>query len=134
MEETIWIVAGIIAIIITIGAITGIVNRNQLENKKIYSEQSLNSLLGMCNKMCIMPEESYLPVSVKLASGTVLSSNNESICIESKDSKSCRRCDCKTSNYVLNLSNPEAEKLFSTHNYECFFLKKEGMLRLECKG
>ena len=135
MEETIWILVGIISVLITIGVLFGFIRNNQLEDKKLSVDQSLGDLMLMCNKMCKMPDDTYLPINARLSSDSVLTASQDFICIEFFGKKSCRRCDCQfTQDYTLNLSTPEAAKMFSSHNYQCFFLKNAEKFTVECKG
>jgi len=134
MEETIWIIVGIIAVLITLGGLVNLVGKNSQEEKRVSADQSLDALLTMCNKMCKMPAQTYLSVSANLPSGSILNITGNLICVEIRDWRKCRRCECTLEPYQLNLSTSEAIKLFTTHKYECFFLRNPDNLTMECKG
>jgi hypothetical protein len=134
MEETVWIAIGIISILIVFGTVAGFFKKGMDEDKLTYSDEAVRRLGEMCNKVCLMPDETYLYVETKIPSGIILNSRNDSICMEMDDNLYCSRCQCMINKYTLDLNNTEALKLFKVHDYRCFFLNNKSKLTLDCKG
>lgn len=134
MEETVWIAVGIISILIVFGIIAGFFHKGAKEDKLEYAKASVRILGEMCNKVCLMPDQTNLYTEVNLPSGSVLDAGNDSICLKVDGEVFCSRCQCSMNKYNLDLDNPEAKKLFKIHSYKCFFLNSENMVSLECRG
>ena len=136
MEETIWIIVGIIAVLITFGILVGFARDHTIQQKQSAASEAVTALANMCNRMCKMPPNSYLSTSVNLPSGSTLNTTENIICLEIGDYLKCQMCDCIINpEFNFDLSSPEAVKLFTTHKYECYFLKNKDDVSLEtCKG
>ena len=135
MEETVWIVVGIISVLLALGIVAQFMVTKS-EDDKIYAvRDSIDSLYRMCNSVCSMPQGTYLRVLVTLPSGSVIETRGRSICGSISDELFCRTCPCNVSeNVVLNLSGMEASRFFFMHDYNCFFLREENNLEVECLG
>ena len=133
MEETVWVVMGIISVLLVIGILIQFADRHAEDDKIITLEQSLDSLLRMCTSVCNMPRGTYLNTPAEFASGTLLTTRANTICGSVGEEGSCRNCPCNIQdNTVLNLT--EARDFFFKHTYQCFFLRTEDRLELECRG
>lgn len=129
-----WIVIGIISFLLIIGILIQFADRHAEDDKIITLEQSLDSLLQMCRSVCNMPQGTYLKTPADFASGTILTTKDNSICGSVGGEGSCRGCPCNISeNIVLNLTG-DARQFFFKHTYQCFFLRTEEGLEVECRG
>ncbi len=134
MEESVWIAIGIISILIVFGIIAGFFKGSGEEDKLAYAKESANLLGGMCNKVCLMPDQTNLYIDANIPSGSALNVYNNSICMEIKGEVFCSRCQCLMNNYALDLNSPEAIKLFKIHKYKCFFLNSNKRISVDCRG
>jgi len=136
MEEIVWVIFGVIAIVISFALITRVVDRNSENNKLQEMRNSIQLLENQCNLVCEMGSGTTLGIDVNIASKSLLYSYPDTICFEFKEESICSRCNCEIKNpgVLLNLTFPEAEQLFDVHTYTCFFTKVSGGVTIECKG
>ncbi len=131
MEDTVWIVIGVISILLLFGIIGQVVYTANKDNNAATARESVGSLSILCNRVCRMPDETYLSTKVTLAQGNILTADDTKLCISQDNSTTCERCECKLYSYTLDLTNMT---LFKTHEYECFFLNQKSKLNLSCVG
>ncbi|MDO8624981.1 MAG: hypothetical protein Q7R47_02775 [Candidatus Diapherotrites archaeon] len=139
MEQMIWFYVGIIAAIIGLGMLASVVLLNSENQKVQVSQNSVRLLEQKCNFVCSSDVDTLQSADVELASGTVLYSNNNALCIKGKSSLFCGECNCRVtdgndSNYRFDLNTSEAAALFSTHSFTCSFERIKGGVSLECQG
>ena len=134
MEETAWIAVGIISVLLVFGILAGFFKNSIAGEKMEYAKESSQLLGSMCNKVCLMPDQTKLYVNVNLPSGSVLNSSNERICMIIQSESYCSRCKCAIDDYSFDLDNEEAKNLFNVHLYKCFFLKNSQRISMECLG
>ena len=142
MDQAVWAVFGIIAVLVGIVILLSVLGENKEESKYVLFKQSLDLLKNQCDFVCNSPADTYLSVSVELPSGLRLYSNQNRICahlnISEKysDETKCVLCACPISirDDELNLQTQSALKAFSSHKYSCYFKRKENETEIECKG
>lgn len=135
MEETVWIVVGIISVLLALGIVAQFMVNKSADDKIYAVRDSVDSLYRMCNSVCSTPQGTYLKVLVTLPSGSIIETRGRSICGSIDDELFCRTCPCDISeNVVLNLTSQEASRFFFMHDYNCFFLREENNLDVECLG
>ncbi|MBW2990115.1 hypothetical protein KY348_00245 [Candidatus Woesearchaeota archaeon] len=80
MDQAVWAVFGIIAVLIGIGILLNVLGENKDESKYILFKQSLDSLKNQCDFVCNSPAETYLSIMVELPSGMRLYTDQNRIC------------------------------------------------------
>ncbi len=135
MEETVWVIVGIVSVLLAVGIMVQFVLIKTEDDKVIAVQTSIDSLYTMCNSVCAMPEETYLRTTVSLPAGVLIETKGRSICGTINEELICRTCQCNvTEKTVLNLTSPEASRFFFTHEYHCFFLRTQEGLNITCIG
>ena len=135
MEETVWIAVGIISVLLALGIVAEFIVKKSADDRIFAVRDSVDSLFKMCNSVCSMPQGAYLKTPVTLPSGSFIETQGRSICGSIGDELFCRTCSCDVSEkIVLNLTGLEASRFFFMHDYNCFFLRQEKNLDVECLG
>ena len=132
MEETVWIIIGVLSVILTFGIIANLIVTNQQETKFTKVESALEKMKAQCDFVCNSPEGTLLSANVDLPSGLVLTSNETVMCGSIKDKLKCVSCTCSITGEKLNLTL--AERFFYTHAYSCYFKRLKNGIQLECQG
>lgn len=104
------------------------------EEKHRSLERSMDSLSSMCSRVCGMPDMTYLRTTVVFPSEMVLEAEGARICGDLDGSLYCRNCPCEFSNEEVVLNLTGSSQFFSTLDYNCFFLRENGQLELECRA
>ncbi len=109
---------------------------NQEEAKLQHAKNAVSILEQKCNFVCNSEKDTYLSQKVILPSGAKLKTSNEksSICITYNQKTFCEKCDCKPSDYELNLDTQAHKQAFNTSEFKCSFLKTNKGVQVECKG
>ncbi len=135
MEETVWVIVGIISVLLAIGVMVQFVVIKSEDDKVMAVQGAVDSLYRMCDSVCAMPVDTYQRSVVSLPSGVLLETSGRSICGSINEELRCRSCRCNvTESVVLNLTSPEAQRFFFTHEYNCFFHRIEEGINITCAG
>lgn len=133
MEETAWIAIGVISILIVIGSFINFTSIHAEQDRHRSLDSSMDSLSSMCNRVCGMPDGTYLSTRAVFPSEVVLEVEDARMCSYLEGSAYCRNCPCEfNEGVVLNLTG--ARDLFNTLDYQCFFLREDGELDMDCRA
>jgi hypothetical protein len=130
MEESVWVVIGIIGIILVFGIIASFSFRANNDNDILSVKNALDALSTQSEKVCQMPLDTYLAVDVTLVRGVELRSRDGVICVDYDEESYCKRTVCKNNVVPLNLTGAP----FRSLEYKCFFKRNVDNLSVECKG
>ena len=133
MDEVVWIIIGVIGVILLFGIAAKLYMSSQGDDQRQSALVAIAALSDHCATMCGTPPDTYLPVTVRIPSGIVLTTQGNDICVRYADTLSCKPCRCALNPYTLDLNNSDARKLFVTHDYRCYFLRGVN-ITVECKG
>ncbi|MEM4268418.1 MAG: hypothetical protein QXK37_06345 [Candidatus Woesearchaeota archaeon] len=141
MEEAVWIVFGVIAVIIGLVIVANIIVTNKDEIKLQDVTESFEKIKQKCDFVCNSPLETYLSVEVELPSGLLIYASGQRICgnvnisAEHSNDTICVLCMCPVvMRTPLNLQTELARKSFSVHKYYCYFERMDNEVAMECKG
>lgn len=130
MEDTVWVFVGVITMLIVLGILSGVIQNKYEDDIESTASSSLDRIIFHCDSVCNMPKGTYLSFSVDFVKGMLLTGEDNSVCVEQGDKKSCRKCACDVSAYKLNLTDAP----FTAHTYECFYMRNLNNVTINCTG
>ena len=137
MEQTVWLIIGVISIILSFGIIAKLVAISQGDMKVQAFRQGIDTIKSQCEFVCNSPKDTLLSINAELPSGMVLTagkSDSKKICGILGEEIKCVLCSCGIEQYTLDLNTSLAKKAFNTHQYSCYFERAENGVKMECKG
>jgi hypothetical protein len=133
MEESVWLYFGFVIAIVAIGIVTVLVVDFQEQGETQAFFDSARQLARQVDTVCKMPKDTQLSAKITVQSGSVLFTIADAVCAENEE----RRCFPTTCDMapvtLIDLTSPEAKKLFSSHEYTCTVLHGE-TITVSCAG
>ena len=133
MEQPVWLIYGVIAVLVGLGIVVSIVIANHNASKEYEVKDTLNKLATQCNFICGTTEGNLLSINVKLPAESILYTNGQKICVNYKGNTNCAMCKCELDEYELDL-NTTLAKSINVLKYDCFFERFREGITMECRG
>ena len=133
MEQPVWLIFGVIAVLIALGIVVSIVNINHSAAKEYEVKDTLNKLMTQCNFVCGTTAGNLLSIKAKLPAETILYTNGNKICANYKENTNCVMCKCELEEYELDLNTTLARSM-NVLKYDCFFERMKEGIKMECMG
>ncbi|MFH1511443.1 MAG: hypothetical protein ABIF10_07155 [Candidatus Woesearchaeota archaeon] len=134
MEQTIWILFGILAVIVGFALIFSLANHFSDSRIIDESKAAISKLQPQCDFVCRSPSGTRFSTTVSMPSGAIFFSDGEKICFSIGSARHCERCACTLEIYRLDLNSTLAKRTFSTHDYRCSFEKQDSVVVMDCQG
>lgn len=134
MEQTIWILFGILAVIVGFALIASVANHFSESNGIDESLAAVSRLQARCDFACRSPSGTRVSTDVSMPSGTVFFTDGEKICFSKGPARHCERCACALESYILELNSTLVKKTFAAHDYRCSFEKHDSVVVMDCQG
>jgi hypothetical protein len=134
MDEAVWFWAGMISVIIGLAVLSRVAIGAAEQNTQNTIENSLNQLTAQCDFVCKQERGTRLGVRVSIPMGSIVTAQDELICIEHSDKRQCAPCECRlSSTTALDLTAPEAQYFPRIGVYECRF-HHNPPIEMSCMG
>ncbi|MCX6801695.1 MAG: hypothetical protein NT067_01135 [Candidatus Diapherotrites archaeon] len=135
MENMVWVIFGALALLIGLGIFLQIVAGASPERKETVNGNAIRDFGQFCNSMCGSDIDSRFTKEIEIASGAVVSSDTNIICLEAAGQKKCAGCTCDVKDLSLNLNMPEILKMYESHRFKCVFERlAENTVSVKCYG
>jgi hypothetical protein len=141
MEQAVWLAFGVLSLIIGLSIIAQVLSSNRDETRYVGFKEAMEQLKQQCDFVCDGNMDTYLSTEVELSSGLRLYASDTRLCghlnisDDYDDETKCVLCKCPvTLKADFNLQTDLAKESFKTHQYSCYFLRKENEVQMECKG
>ena len=135
MEETVWMIVGIISILLVFGILMSFTQQRAETDEFNMLESSMDSLMTRCNNVCASPRGTYLNSRVTIPTESVLVANGRSMCIDYADRRVCRSCNCDLiPGTIINLTGSRDVGLSGFIDYVCFFDRHPDNITMTCRG
>ncbi len=132
MEETIWMVFGVLGLLLALGIIGPLlVNYNSsLDEEKM--KQQLKEFQNQASFLCTTEIGNALKNEIILFYNSTLYTNGDKVCIQKEDELICERISCRYRDYSFTLDS-EFAKEFSKLTYQCDSeVVGRGLLSINC--
>lgn len=135
MEQSVWLVFGVISVILGLSIIIGLQQRFNDDRDMESIVWSLDRLQSDIEFVCKTPLGTRISSEVTLPSGMVLNATGDRLCIVLENQVRCRFTECLVHQpYLLDLNTTEARSSFKYAEYRCYIENVEGNVTVECQG
>lgn len=133
MEETIWMLFGVLGLIIALGIIGPLLyNQTNSFNEESLS-QDLKLLRNQANFLCTTEIGNSMTRDINLYYRSEIYSKEDKICIKKEDYIKCEIINCQIRDYSFDVSSNLAKE-FNELSYNCELeVVGRGLLSLDCE-
>ncbi|MEC8220487.1 MAG: hypothetical protein VX028_00330 [Nanoarchaeota archaeon] len=134
MEETIWMIFGILAMLITLGIIGPLIYNQSTSFSQEKIDFQVKQILKQANFLCNTGPGNSFTIPITMYYNTTLYTNEDRVCMSGNDKISCQISKCEFEPYNFTFSNDLAKRLNSLE-YQCSMeVIYKGSISLNCEG